>query len=99
MGRKEHSSILIGEPVSRPTQTVPYGTGRFVNGFLAVNCQATFTGSLRDKTILRPVQKIDSSSRVLAKTEDDDSLPDVASRSFRRRGGSREYENERLARL
>jgi hypothetical protein len=33
---------LNGEPVSRPTQTVPYGTGLFVNAFLAVNCQATF---------------------------------------------------------
>jgi hypothetical protein len=34
---------LNGEPTRRLTQTVPYGTGPFVNAFQAVNCQATFT--------------------------------------------------------
>ena len=39
---------LRGEHISRPTHTVPYGTDRSLTVFLAVNCQATISQSLRD---------------------------------------------------
>ena len=42
IGRKERSATLTGQHASSPTQTVPSGTGRFLNAFQAVNCQATF---------------------------------------------------------
>jgi len=41
--------MLSGEYASRLTQTVPYGTVRFLNAFQAVNCLATIISSLRDK--------------------------------------------------
>ena len=43
IGSEETSCTLAGEHASRPTQTVPYGTGPLLNLFLAVNCQATIT--------------------------------------------------------
>ena len=43
----------------QPNHTVPYGTGLFLDTFLAVNCQATIIPSLRDKCLfLRPVRRI-----------------------------------------
>jgi hypothetical protein len=42
--------------------TVPYGTDLFPAVFLAVNCQATITWSLRDKNLLTPVHEIESTS-------------------------------------
>jgi len=41
--------MLSGEYASRLTQTVPYGTVRFLNAFQAVNCLAIIISSLRDK--------------------------------------------------
>jgi hypothetical protein len=40
-----------------PDHTVPSGTDSFGAVFLAVNCQATITQSLRDKTRPRSVHK------------------------------------------
>jgi hypothetical protein len=39
IGWERAFSTLNGEPVGRPTQTVPSGMGLFLNTFLAVNCQ------------------------------------------------------------
>jgi len=43
------SASLSDEPASRPTQTVPCGTGSLLTPFQAINCLATFIESLRDK--------------------------------------------------
>jgi hypothetical protein len=55
IGRKERSATLTGQHASRPTQTVPSGTGPFLNAFQAVNCQATIILSLRDNNLVRRV--------------------------------------------
>jgi hypothetical protein len=53
IGAQGRSVTLSGERASRPTQTVPYGTGRFLNAFQAMNCLATITWSLRDNKLVR----------------------------------------------
>jgi hypothetical protein len=53
LGRRERSATLSFEHPRRPTQTVPYGTGRFLDAFQAINCLATFILSLRDKKLVR----------------------------------------------
>ena len=68
---REGSSTLIGEPLSRPTQTVPYGTDLFVNIFQAVNCQATFIQSLRDEA-RAPVYILTPHNQSVAQIEDED---------------------------
>ena len=54
--------------------TVPYGTDLFPAVALAVNCQATITGSLRDKDLPTPVHEIDSTPAL--EDEDDDEYED-----------------------
>ena len=71
MGAEESSATLSGEHASRPTQTVPYGTGRSLTAFQAINCQATIIPSLRDNKLFRhPSTFFDSTSP--AQIEDDD---------------------------
>ena len=69
-------------------QLRPCPTGRvfFLNAFQAVNCLATITGPSGTKPSPRPVHKICSTSSALQPRTFEDSLPDVAFRSFRRRG-------------
>ena len=43
------STTLSGDRASKPTHTVPSGTGLILDPLLAVNCQATIVPSLRDK--------------------------------------------------
>ena len=59
--------------------TVPYGTDLFRAVSLAVNCQATITRSLRDKTSRQPVHEIDSTPNDQIEDEDDDEYEDEKS--------------------
>jgi len=49
IGSEGTSCDLGDEHATRPTQTVPYGTGRSSTAFQAINCLATIIQSLRDK--------------------------------------------------